>query len=124
MQVLSHGSRHSETWISYPSRCLVVHIATFLVVALAVLAARHLSFAAPALLVAAVAFTHTLEKGQVSVATGHVSRTGTDDATGDSGVSICADTEEVPLQLSRGSQQCTPAVSSLHLTGGFRTRDS
>lgn len=55
--------------ISYPSGRLVVHVSTLLVVTLAVLATRHLSFAASALLVAAATFAHTLERGEVSVVT-------------------------------------------------------
>lgn len=40
----------------------VVHVPTFLMITLAVLAARHLPFAAPALLVDAATFTRTLER--------------------------------------------------------------
>lgn len=59
---------------------MVVHVSTLLVVTLAVLAARHLSFAASALLVAAATFAHTLEREEVSVMT--------DDAAGGRGGSI------------------------------------
>lgn len=48
---------------------MVIHISTFLMVTLAVLAARHLSFAAPALLVDAATFAGTLERREVSVTT-------------------------------------------------------
>lgn len=40
----------------------VIHVSTFLMITLAVLAARHLPFAAPALLVDAATFTRTLEQ--------------------------------------------------------------
>lgn len=40
----------------------VVHVSTFLMITLAVLATRHLPFAAPALLVDAATFTRTLER--------------------------------------------------------------
>lgn len=55
--------------ISHLGRRLVIHISTFLMVTLAVLTARHLSFAAPALLVDAATFTGTLGKREVSVTT-------------------------------------------------------
>lgn len=65
----SHSGSHvTKTLVSYPSGRLVVHISTLLVVTLAVLAARHLPFAASALLVAAATFAHTLERrGEVRV---------------------------------------------------------
>lgn len=55
--------------ISYLGGRLILHISTFLLVTLAVLAARHLSFAALALLVDAATLTGTLEQRGVSVAT-------------------------------------------------------
>lgn len=51
-----------KTLVIYPNGRLIIHISTFLVVTLAVLSARHLSFAAPALLIDAATFTRTLEE--------------------------------------------------------------
>lgn len=44
------------TWMTCLGRARVVHISTFLVIALAVLATSHLPFAAPALLVDTATF--------------------------------------------------------------------
>lgn len=117
--------------ISYLGRRLVIHISTFLMVTLAVLAACHLSFAALAVLVDAATFTGTLEKGEVSVTTAFLrwNRWCTwwqRQPVGlyrRNGRSIWADAEEPALQLSHGSQQHNPAASSSHLpAGGLRTR--
>lgn len=47
----------------------VIHVSTFLMITLAVLAARHLPFAAPALFVDAATFTRTLEQRQSWIVT-------------------------------------------------------
>lgn len=47
----------------------VIHVSTFLMITLAVLAARHLPFAAPALLVDAATFTRTLEQREFWIIT-------------------------------------------------------
>lgn len=65
----THTQTVKKSLISYLGRRLVIHISTFHVVTLAVLAARHLSFAAPALLVDAATFTGTLEEKEASVIT-------------------------------------------------------
>lgn len=48
---------------THRGRRLAVQVSTLLVITLAVLAARHLPFATPALLVAAATFARTLNKG-------------------------------------------------------------
>lgn len=48
--------------MTYVSRHLVIHISTLLMITLAVLPTRHLSFATSALLVAAATFTRTLKE--------------------------------------------------------------
>lgn len=59
--------------ITYFRQQLVIHISTFLMVTLAVLTTRHLSFAAPALLVGAATFTCALKKREVASWVTHLS---------------------------------------------------
>lgn len=111
-----------HTLISYLCRCFGIHISTFLMVALAVLAARHLSFAAPAVFVDAATFTGTLEGRERERKRGLCKHSPPETEHMMVTEAACGtwQTEEAAPQLSQWPQQHKPAASSSHWpTGGL-----